>query len=533
MLDLYTTRCNISNGLSIRDLNLRVCFYARVSTDKDEQLHSLEHQTSFFEEYIKSNSNWTFIDSYIDQGISGTSIKNRDNFLRMINDAKNDNFDLILTKEISRFSRNTLDSIKYTTLLLSYGVGVYFLNDNINTILPDSELRLTIMSSIAQDEVRKLSERVSFGMKRSIEKGVVLGSSNIYGYIKDKGKLIIDENEKEIIKIIFDRYTKTNDGLNKISNYLYNLGYKNKTNKKISPTILTRIIKNPKYMGYYCGNKTRVVDYRTKEKRFLDNREWIMYRDYKNVPPIVSEEVWHLANEKLKRREESFKSKNIDKNIFKNRYTYSAKIYCKKHNLTYHRSASGKRINNPVWECQVYRKEGLKGCESPRIFEYEMDNLMINIFDLYYKEDIINEIINDYKMFSSKYNIANNNKLIIEKLNNKKKRLLELYLDDIISKNEYQNKNNMIIKEMSLYDYKNECSNNNKIDKKIILEIFNNDLYKKIIIELIDKIYVSKKNNIIYLEIHMNTGDRFYASSDKLGRRYHLIDNYTTSNGSI
>ena len=249
-MDLYTVRNNIMKGVPLQELNLRVCFYARVSTDKDEQLHSLQSQISFFNDYISKVPNWKFVGSYIDEGISGTLVKKREEFLKMIEDARIHKFDLILTKEISRFSRSTLDSIMYTQELLSNGVGVYFLNDNINTILPDSELRLTMMSSIAQDEVRRLSERVSFGMKRSIDNGVVLGCSNIYGYVKDKGKLVIDEEQAEMIKIIFDRYANTTDGLSKVSRYLYSIGYKSRTGKRIDTTILTRIIENPKYKGY-------------------------------------------------------------------------------------------------------------------------------------------------------------------------------------------------------------------------------------------------------------------------------------------
>ena len=156
----YKVREAILQGKNITTLPLRVTFYARVSTDSDEQLNSLENQISYFKEYITNNPNWIYVDGYIDEGISGSSVKKRKHFLRMIEDAKRHKFDLILTKEISRFSRSTLDSIMYTQELLSNGVGVYFLNDNINTILPDSELRLTMMSSIAQDEVRRLSERV-------------------------------------------------------------------------------------------------------------------------------------------------------------------------------------------------------------------------------------------------------------------------------------------------------------------------------------------------------------------------------------
>lgn len=174
-MDLYNIKLLLTQGKSIYDLPLRATYYARVSTDREEQINSLENQVMYFEKVIKEQDNWVFVDGYIDEGISGTSVEKREQFLHMINDAKNGKFDLILTKEISRFSRSTLDSIKYTQKLLSYGIGVHFLSDNINTFLPDSELRLTIMSSIAQEEVRKLSERVKFGYERSVEKGIVGG----------------------------------------------------------------------------------------------------------------------------------------------------------------------------------------------------------------------------------------------------------------------------------------------------------------------------------------------------------------------
>ena len=156
-MDIKRAREELRKGKSIYDMPLRVVYYARVSTDKDDQLNSLENQQNYFEEMIKENRNWISCGGYIDEGISGTAVKNRDQFLKMIESATLGKIDLILTKEISRFSRNTLDSIKYTQELLSNGVGVHFLSDNINTFQPDSELRLTIMSSIAQEDIRKLS----------------------------------------------------------------------------------------------------------------------------------------------------------------------------------------------------------------------------------------------------------------------------------------------------------------------------------------------------------------------------------------
>ena len=229
-MELYKIRNRISLGENIYDLPLKVTFYARVSTDKDIQLNSLDNQVMYFKNLIKENKSWTYVDGYVDEGISGTSVNKREDFLRMIDDSKKEMFDLILTKEISRFSRSTLDSIKYTQELLENNVGVLFLSDNINTIMPDSELRLTIMASIAQEEVRKLSERVKFGMKRSIEKGKVLGNSVITGYKKNKGKLVIVPNEAEMIKTIFELYATGEHGLSYISNYLYTKGFKTKKN---------------------------------------------------------------------------------------------------------------------------------------------------------------------------------------------------------------------------------------------------------------------------------------------------------------
>ena len=161
-MDILTIRSQLKTK-SIYDIPLRVTFYARVSSETDEQLNSLDNQITYYEDFIKKNRAWTFVPGYVDEGLSGISTKKRKHFNEMIDDAKNGTFDLIITKEISRFARNTLDSLQYTRELLSLGVGVFFQNDNINTLNEDAEFRLTIMTSIAQDELRKLSARVKFG----------------------------------------------------------------------------------------------------------------------------------------------------------------------------------------------------------------------------------------------------------------------------------------------------------------------------------------------------------------------------------
>ena len=549
-MDLYTVRNNIMKGVPLQELNLRVCFYARVSTDKDEQLHSLSNQISFFNDYISKVPNWEFVGSYIDEGISGTQIKKREEFLKMTRDAKRHKFDLILTKEISRFSRSTLDSIMYTQELLSNGVGVYFLNDNINTILPDSELRLTMMSSIAQDEVRRLSERVSFGMKRSIDNGVVLGCSNIYGYVKDKGKLVIDEEQAEMIKIIFDRYANTTDGLSKVSRYLFSLGYKSRTGKRIDTTILTRIIENPKYKGYYCGHKSKVLDYLTKQKKRLNEYDWIVYKDYDNVPPIVSEELWDRANIKLKQRQDSFTNRVINKAVFQNRYTYSGKIYCGCHNLTYHRSSAGKRKNNPVWECQIYRKESLKGCSNPRVFELELDEVFKDMFNKLFKKrnNIFDEIAGVCKNYLETNNSESDIKSLESKtlvLNNKKDKLLELVMEEYLSKEDYKKQIDLINEDLVIYQTKINKLKNNKKDKnyienkineiKSVLEhsLEDNECYSDVFNELIDRIIVHKQSDKgIKLDIYIKTGESINTFSDNLGKKFHLLDSYTTSNSS-
>lgn len=204
-MDIYDVRQQLRTH-SVFEIPLRVTFYARVSSDTDEQLNSLGNQIAYYEDFIRRNESWTFVPGYIDEGLSGISTRKRENFNRMIEDAAKNKFDLVVTKEISRFARNTLDSIKYTRQLLASGVAVFFQNDNINTIDEDSELRLAIMSSIAQDELRKLSSRVRFGQQQAIKNSVVLGNGRIFGYQKNNKRLVIDEDQAEMVRELFSLY---------------------------------------------------------------------------------------------------------------------------------------------------------------------------------------------------------------------------------------------------------------------------------------------------------------------------------------
>ena len=375
----------------------------------------------------------------------------------------------------------------------------------------------------------------------------MLGCSNIYGYKKNKGKLVIDEVQAKMIKVIFDRYANTMDGLSKVSRYLFSLGYKSRTGRKIDPTILTRIIENPKYKGYYCGHKSKVLDYRTKQKKKLNESDWIIYKNYNNVPPIVSEELWERANIKLKQRQKSFTNRVVNKEVFQNRYTYSGKIYCGCHNLTYHRSSAGKRKNNPVWECQVYRRESLKGCSNPRVFEFELDVVFKDTFNKLLKKrnTIFDEILNECRNYLE----SNNNEVEIKSLeskislfNNKKAKLLELVMEEYLSKEDYKKQIVLINEDLSICQSKmNELKNNKKgknyIENKIneiknVLEncLEDNECYSDVFNELIDKIIVHKQSDKqIKLDIFIKTGESINTLSDNLGKKFHLLDLYTTN----
>lgn len=248
MMTVRWLREQMRQGKSIYDLPLRVTFYARVSTEKVEQQGSLENQIQYYTEFIQKNPNWTYIPGYIDEGISGTSTYKRDSFLWMIADAQRGMFDFIITKEISRFSRNTLDSIQYTQELLENNVGVLFQNDNINTLDSDSEFRLVVMAGVAQDEVRKLSERLKFGFRQSIKNGRVLGNNRLWGYDKKDCKLTIVPEQAEAVKQIFELYATGQYGLRSLSQELTRRGYTSLQGNAFNTSTIGHILQNPKYV---------------------------------------------------------------------------------------------------------------------------------------------------------------------------------------------------------------------------------------------------------------------------------------------
>lgn len=515
-MDLYAIRNKLNMGIPLTSIPLRVTDYSRVSTDHIEQKTSLQNQIEHFDQYIKQNENWTYIQGYVDDGVTGTSDIKRDNFMRMIEDARNGKFDLIITKEISRFSRNTLDSIKYTRELLSYGVAVLFVTDNINTALPDSELRLTIMASMAQDEIRRLSERVKFGMNRAIERGEILGNDTLYGYKKNKdtGTLNIIEKEAKIIRRIYELYGIEKMSLSKISKILNNEKVKTSRGNNWSISTISRMIENPKYKGYYCAKKSEIVDYMTKKVKYIEKDNWITYEDKTKIPPIIDKWLWERANVRLLARKRSFSQRRKDKTIYQIKYLYSAKIYCDKHNLLFHRRAFRKHKKDISWVCSEYLKNGKKSCDSPNIRESELNFIFT---------DLINKLqINTKKILSilmELYKKTEVNNVIHETINNlskeekqiqiKKDKLLELNIDGSISNAEFYTRNKEFNERLTNIelDLKRLLTkrNNPKVlnNKKILEETIKNKISSKsindkIIQLILDKIVVSKINNDKY-----------------------------------
>ena len=379
-MDIHMIRQELKRR-SIYDLPLRVTYYARVSSESDEQLNSLGNQISYYENLIRRNSAWTFVAGYIDEGLSAATTKKRDNFHRMVEDAKAGLFDLIITKEITRFARNTLDSIQYTRELLAAGVGVFFQNDNINTFDEDSELRLTIMSGIAQDELRKLSSRVKFGHQQAIKNNVVLGNNRIFGYRKDHGRLVIDEEQAAMVRRLFELYATGEYSMKQIETLFYQEGYRNHNGKKIAHTTMSNMIANPKYKGYYVGNKVKVIDLFTKKQKFLPPEEWVMFKDETGqiVPAIVSEELWDAANAVLKKRSDDVKSRQ---GICNHANLLTGKLYCTCCGTAYYRRDSVDRQGNKnsKWVCSGKIKNGADSCDSFAIYEEELKPLLLEVF---------------------------------------------------------------------------------------------------------------------------------------------------------
>ena len=524
-MNVLRIRNEMRSGKTIFDLPLRVTFYARVSTDKDEQINSLENQIQYYTELIQSKPNWTYIEGYIDEGISGTSTKKRDSFNRMIRDAKAGRFDFIITKEISRFSRSTLDSIKYTQELLEHDVGVLFQNDNINTLDSASEFRLVVMAGVAQDEVRKLSERLKFGFRQAIKNGHVLGNDKLWGYDKKDCVLTINEKEAQVVRRIFDLYANQQMGIRRISQTLYDEGFTSRKGNAFNVLTIRHILCNPKYKGWYCANKSQTVDYRSKRKIFLDESEWVMYPD-PSIPAIVSEELWDRANALYKRRSQQMMS-HQSAAVFHNRYPYSGRIICEEHGTSFHRqvlkSAKGEK---EVWQCREYRNRGRAACSAPQLYTAELNQIMAGIFNQLAqdKQAIIDAVVAMLQSVPDEHDYAQDLRHIEENLSAiqaKKDRLLEMSIEGVISLAEFKQRNDgfneqiktleekLAVIQMESEKGKQTTAQLGEIRTALEQELaFQNGINSALVTTILDKIVVKKGSTKeeLHLDIHLKFG---------------------------
>lgn len=529
-MEVRKIRAEMRRGRSFYDLPLRVTFYARVSTDQDEQINSLENQVQYYTELIQSKPNWKFVSGYVDEGISGGSTKKRGNFNRMIRDAKAGMFDFIITKEISRFSRSTLDSIKYTQELLDYNVGVFFQNDNINTLDTDSEFRLVIMAGVAQDEIRKLSERLKFGFRQAIKNGHVLGNDKLYGYDKKDCVLTVNEEEAEIIRIIFDLYGNQRLGTRTISKRLMELGYTSREGNAFNTLTIRHILENPKYKGWYCGNKSQSVDYRTKRNVLLDESEWVTYPD-PSIPAIVPEELWNRANALYKRRREEMKSHSSGLS-FHNRYPYSAKIYCEKHGTTFHRQViQTKKGQQEVWQCKVYRSHGRAACSAPQIRSCDLDLILSDIFKelVRDKEKIIDSLVTVLTNIPKEVDYGKLRCQVeneMDDLERKKNRLLDLSIAGALTVEEFKERNDAFNAQIAQCQGKltairqeEENRTSEELDIPAIRRAldealsFTGEIDTALVAIILDKVVVKKEStkDNIYLDIFLKLGSTYEA----------------------
>lgn len=425
----------------------RVVFYGRVSTEHLEQLSALENQMSWYDNIAASHDDWEIVDKYIDEGITGTSVKKRKAFLKMIQDAKSGKFDLIVTREVCRFARNTIDTLMFTRALKDDGVEVYFVNDNIWTLDGDGELRLTIMATLAQEESRKVSERVNAGLRVSQEKGVLRGSK-ILGYDRVGKTFKINEEESKTVKMMFELYVK-GYGFKAISRILEENHRLTATGKTVwHPSNVQKIITNPFYIGYQVQNKTKSDGYLTQRKIKTDESERVYVKgDY---PIFLSEELFNMCqNIRNDRRtitdDNTISGKQIHKSVWLKKLQCSCGSSFRRVKWS-HSKKHGYSYGYQCYSSINYTKHNQERyCGVQGFSEWKVQLATYNAIDTLFsmkKEDVIQktiETIEKHFHFESSEKTCNTEELTkeLEKITNRLKQYAEMRADGEITKEEF------------------------------------------------------------------------------------------------
>lgn len=488
---------------------LKTCAYARVSSDSEEQKNSYESQLKYYKTKINANPIWDFVEVYADEAISGTLDYKRNDFMRMIQDALEGKIDLILTKSVSRFARNTVDSLKYIRKLKEKNIGVYFEEEGINTLEMSGELLITILSAVAQQESETISSHVLLGLKMKKERGEIIAFSKCLGYKYnyETRTMEINKEEAEIVKYIFNRYCE-GIGATNIAKELSKSKYKTpKGSDKWCESTIRGILKNEKYKGDVLQGKTFTLD-PISHKRLSNMGEVDKYYTENHHEAIISKEIFDKAQKILNTRCGT-RQKGKRRNNLSMKYPFSSKLYCGfcgtvlvRRNL-YPNTNYSKR----VWHCMKYVKEGKKYCPRCKVIGEEIiENCFMEAYKIlcYDNKEIINKFLNRVDSVIKE----NNSEILIHKLEMQKdeikqklNKILELTMDGTIEKSIYKNKKEEFNKEITKIEeqqeqLKSELEDEKRIDSGIeknrsifqnetIIEKFDKDVFDALVYKVI------------------------------------------------
>jgi DNA invertase Pin-like site-specific DNA recombinase len=419
---------------------LKVAAYCRVSTDNVDQLNSYDSQIKHYRSLISEKEEWHLVGIYADAAITGTQVSKRVDFQRIINDALSGDIDMIITKSISRFARNTYDTLKYVRMLKEKGVAVFFEEENINTLTMDGELLLTILSSVAQQEVENISENVKKGLKMKMKRGELVGFHGClgYDYNKDDKTLTVNRDEVEAIRYIFERYVN-GAGTTIISRELNERGIKTKKGNTWANSSVLRIIKNEKYIGDMLMGKTFTVDPISKRRLSNQGEEDKFYiKDHHEA--IIDRDTFEAAQNMLSKRSYSRmpKGSNATREKYSRKYAFSSKLECGYCNSNLSRRSwhSGTKHHKVVWQCMLKTRKGKKYCDySKGVPENVIEQAFMESYSMISGKDrdLVDGFVQRLESTLGSETISKKIKTINQKLNkleSKKKKLLDLLLDE-------------------------------------------------------------------------------------------------------
>ena len=494
---------------------MNIAAYCRVSTDKEDQLNSLETQKEFFLEYTKRTGD-NLIKLYADEGISGTKIKNRKEFQRMLADAEKGLFDMVVVKDISRFARNTVDLLQSVRKLKSLGIETQFLTANM-TSMGNSEFVLTIFGALAQEESANTSKRIKFGKKMNAEKGRV--PNIVYGYDKTIGdyfNLSINEEEAKVIRQMYKWYTEEGFGGAKIANMLNERGVKTKRGNNWSQKSVCRILTNEIYTGKIINGKEEVSDFLTGQRKEKDESEWLV-----TIRPelrIIDDETFDRAQEILKGRHDSFKMTHERQS---NKHLFSTLIKCKDCGWSFRRTVRQYKNTYIRWVCSGHNGRGADSCPNAiTVDEEELIQVLQEYFQdvLSKKKRVIDHVIKEFqRVYKAKDENVEYEKELTTELNRLRKareKYMDMYTDDLISREELNEKIGGMRKEIDRLENELKMVSYN-LTKGEQLEAILNSTFKEMeditdvhemtntqLKRLINKIEVDKDGNVdIYLRL--------------------------------